>query len=139
MPLLTLRDAELAFGLHPLLDGASLTIGERERIGLIGRNGTGKSSLLRIIEGVAPPDDGTVWKAPALKLAAVAQEPSFEAGQSIFDAVASGVGEARQLLVDYHAAAHAGDLARLARLHESLDRSGGWALEHRPWPISLTA
>ena len=131
MPLVQLSQLSLAYGHVPLLEHADLVVEAGERIGLIGRNGTGKSSLLRIIEGAAPPDDGTVWKAPALKLAAVTQEPAFEAGQSIFDAVASGVGEARQLLVDYHAAAHAGDLARLARLHESLDRSGGWALEHR--------
>jgi ATP-binding cassette subfamily F protein uup len=102
-----------------------------ERIGLIGRNGSGKSSLLRIVEGLARPDDGTVWKAPGLALAAVAQEPAFEAGLSIFEAVAGGVGEARRLLVDYHAAAHAGDLARLEQLHEALDAAGAWALEHR--------
>ena len=60
MPLVTLRDAELAFGLHPLLDGAAITIGERERIGLIGRNGTGKSSLLRVLAGQQALDDGVI-------------------------------------------------------------------------------
>ncbi len=54
MPLLTLRNAELAFGLHPLLDRANFAIEERERVGLIGRNGTGKSSLLKVIAGLAP-------------------------------------------------------------------------------------
>ena len=131
MPLVQLSQVSLAYGHVPLLDHADLVVEPGERTGLIGRNGSGKSSLLRIIEGTARPDDGTVWKAPELKLAAVAQEPAFEAGQSIFEAVASGVGTARQLLVDYHAAAHAGDLARLQRLHEALDASGGWALEHR--------
>ena len=57
MPLLTLRNAELAYGLHPLLDRASFVIEERERVGLIGRNGTGKSSLLKVITGLAPLDD----------------------------------------------------------------------------------
>jgi len=74
MPLLTLRDAELAFGLHPLLDGASFTIGERERIGLIGRNGTGKSSLLRVLAGQQALDEGVIERdhfAPVL----VEQEP----------------------------------------------------------------
>ncbi len=131
MPLLQLSQVSLAYGHVPLLDHADLVVEAGERIGLIGRNGTGKSSLLRIIAGAARPDDGTVWKAPGLALAAVAQEPAFEPGLSIFEAVASGVGGARQLLVDYHAAAQAGDLERLQRLHESLDASGGWALEHR--------
>ena len=131
MPLVQLSQVSLAYGHVPLLDHADLVVEAGERIGLIGRNGTGKSSLLRILEGIARPDDGSVWKAPGLALAAVAQEPAFEPGQSIFEAVASGVGESRQLLVDYHAAAHAGDLGRLQRLHEALDASGGWALEHR--------
>jgi ATP-binding cassette subfamily F protein uup len=131
VPLVQLSQVSLAYGHVALLDRADLVVEAGERTGLIGRNGTGKSSLLRIIEGRARPDDGTVWSAPQLRLAAVEQEPAFEPGQSIFEAVAAGVGEARQLLVDYHAAAHAGDLARLARLHESLDASGGWALEHR--------
>jgi ATP-binding cassette subfamily F protein uup len=131
VPLLQLSGVCLAYGHVPLLDHADLVVEDGERIGLIGRNGTGKSSLLRIIEGVARPDDGTVWSAPGLALAAVDQEPAFEAGQTIFEAAASGMGPARRLLLDYHAAAHAGDLERMQRLHEALDASGGWALEHR--------
>ncbi|HSN21839.1 MAG TPA: ATP-binding cassette domain-containing protein, partial [Usitatibacter sp.] len=131
MPLLQLSAVSLAYGHVALLDRADLVVEPGERIGLIGRNGSGKSSLLRIIEGAARPDDGTVWSAPGLRIAAVHQEPEFVAGQTIFEAAASGLGEARQLLVDYHAAAHAGDLARMGRLHEALDASGGWALEHR--------
>ncbi len=131
MPLLQLSEVSLAYGHVALLDRADLVIEPGERIGLIGRNGTGKSSLLRIIEGAAPPDDGTVWSAPGLRLAAVPQEPAFDAGQSIFEATASGLGEARQRLVDYHAAAQAGDLERMQPLHEALDASGGWALEPR--------
>ena len=74
MALLTLRDAQLAYGLQPLLDDASLTIGERERIGLIGRNGTGKSSLLRVIAGEQPLDDGLVEKSD-FAVVLVEQEP----------------------------------------------------------------
>jgi ABC transport system ATP-binding/permease protein len=73
--LIALKDAELAFGLTPLLDRASLAIGDNERIGLIGRNGTGKSSLLGVLAGSIPLDDGEVQRKPGLRVAWVEQEP----------------------------------------------------------------
>jgi len=75
MPLLTLIDAELAFGLHPLLDRASLTVRAGDRIGLIGRNGTGKSSLLNAIAGRIDLDDGEIKKRDGVSIALVEQEP----------------------------------------------------------------
>ncbi|HZR70603.1 MAG TPA: ATP-binding cassette domain-containing protein [Burkholderiales bacterium] len=140
MPLFQLSRVSLAFGHVPLLDHADLVVEPGERIGLIGRNGTGKTSLLKIVAGEARPDDGEVWRAPALKLASVAQEPAFAPGQTVFEAVADGLGEGRALLVEYHAVTHAlavhgGDhdalMARLQKLQESLDASGGWNLQHR--------
>jgi ATP-binding cassette subfamily F protein uup len=131
MPLLQLSEISLAYGHVPLLDHADLVIEPGEHIGLIGRNGTGKTSLLKIIEGSARPDEGEHWRAPAIKLASVAQEPVFEAHLTVFEAVAEGVGEARQLLLDYHAAAHAGQMERLHSLHEALDAANAWAIEHR--------
>ena len=102
-----------------------------EHIGLIGRNGTGKSSLLRIIAGEARADDGTVFTQPGMKLATVAQEPSFAPGQTVFECVAEGVGALTRVLVDYHAAAHAGDMDRMHALQEKLEASNGWTVEHR--------
>jgi ABC transport system ATP-binding/permease protein len=131
VPLLQLSEVSLAYGHVPLLDHADLVVETGERIGLIGRNGTGKSSLLRLIEGPARPDDGQVRLAPGLKLASVPQEPEFEPGRSVFEAVAEGVGAGTKLLVDYHAAAHAGDLERMHALQEALEASNGWTLEHR--------
>ena len=75
MSLVTLRDAELAFGLHPLLDRAELVVADGERIGLIGRNGTGKSSLLGVIAGTVPLDDGEVRKRDGARVVHVEQEP----------------------------------------------------------------
>jgi ATP-binding cassette subfamily F protein uup len=137
MPVLTFDRLELAYGHHPLLDGASLVVEPGERIGLIGRNGTGKSSLLKIIAGVAQPDAGEVWRAPGLRLAYVPQEPQFQPGHSVFAAVAEGVGAAQRLLADYHAAAHAvaeGDtaaLAELERLSHELEAADAWRLNSR--------
>ena len=125
----------------PLLDHVDLVVEPGERTGLIGRNGSGKSSLLRIIEGTAAPDEGKVWRAPQLKVASVPQEPEFLPRQSVFEAVAEGLGQGTKLLLDYHAATHAladhshdGDAAlmeRLQHLQEALDASDGWSLQHR--------
>ena len=137
MPLLTFDRLELAYGHWPLLDGASLVVEPGERIGLIGRNGTGKSSLLKIIAGINQPDAGEVWRKPALKLAYVPQEPQFQPGHSVFEAVAEGVGEAQRLLADYHAAAHRvaeGDMEafeELERLSHELEVHDAWRLNSR--------
>ncbi len=142
MPLVQFSDVCLAYGHWPLLDHVDLVIEPGEHVGLIGRNGTGKSSLLRLLEGLAPPDDGTVWVAPGLALASVPQEPAFPAGLTVFEAVAEGLGAARQLLVDYHAAAHdlaspppgASEEALLAHMQhaqEALEAANGWTLQHR--------
>src|SRR2546427_8943310 len=145
MPLLQLSQLSLAYGHVPLLDRVDLVVEPSERIGLIGRNGSGKSSLVKIIEGLAAADEGKVWRAPQLKLASVSQEPAFRPGQSVFEAVAEGLGQATKLLVDYHAATHAlalhgGDghhaddaalMERMQHLQEALDASDGWSLQHR--------
>src|SRR6185503_15372089 len=90
-----------------------------------------KTSLLRVVERRAHADDGKVWVAPGSKIASVEQEPAFEPGQTVFEAVAAGVGEARSLMLDYHAAANAGEVERMHELHEALDRANAWAIEHR--------
>ncbi|MDY0057795.1 MAG: ATP-binding cassette domain-containing protein, partial [Methyloversatilis sp.] len=107
MPLITLDNACLAFGDLPLLDHTALVVEPGERLALIGRNGTGKSSLLKILAGDAALDDGTVWRQPGTKIAYVAQEPQFAAGARVFDAIAQGLGELSQLLIDYHDVAEA--------------------------------
>jgi len=88
MPLLTLLDAELAFGLHPLLDRAALAVRSGERIGLIGRNGTGKSSLLRIIAGGLPLDGGEIRRRDGLRVVLVEQEPLLPDAPSLRECLA---------------------------------------------------
>ena len=90
MPLVSLDRVSIAFGHLPLLDGVALQIEARERVSVIGRNGTGKSTLLQIISGDLPPDAGTVWRQPALRMARLEQDVPLSAHRSVFDVVAEG-------------------------------------------------
>jgi ATP-binding cassette subfamily F protein uup len=140
MPLLTLEKTSLAFGHHALLDQVDLQLDSGERIGLIGRNGGGKSSLLRVLAGEAQPDDGRVWYAPGLKLAYVAQEPELDANLTVFQEVSKGLGSVSQVLIQYHEASHLlGDsaddtdalLLRLEKLQAELEAQDGWRIQAR--------
>ncbi len=128
MALLTLTNAHLAFGHVPLLDGTDFALETGERVALIGRNGTGKSSLLKILAGQDKPDDGVLQVQSGVRRVYVAQEPVFKAGASVFDAVAEGVAEARVLRERYEAHAAGEDLDALQTRLEAL---GGWTWEQR--------
>jgi ATP-binding cassette subfamily F protein uup len=97
MAWITLTDAHLAYGHLPLLDGAALALDAGERLALIGRNGTGKSSLLKVLAGLEQPDAGLVQVQQGLNRFYVPQEPQFDADASVFDAVSEGVAEAKAL------------------------------------------
>ncbi|MDE2402169.1 MAG: ATP-binding cassette domain-containing protein [Burkholderiales bacterium] len=128
MALLTLNDACLAFGHVALLDHAAFSLETGERVGLIGRNGTGKSSLLKIIAGLEKPDDGAVQQQNGLRLAYVAQEPLFAEGINVFDAVSLGLGDIRELRDRFEAHAEGDDLDALMTQIEARD---GWNWEQR--------
>ena len=141
MPYLKLSDACLAYGHVPLLDHADFLLDPGERVALIGRNGTGKSSLLAALaagSGRGKLDDGEVWVQPGIRVGYVPQEPPFEAGDTVFEAVISGMGEASKLLAAYHEVSHqmaegAGDhealLSRMETLQHELESCGAWAYE----------
>jgi ATP-binding cassette subfamily F protein uup len=90
MPLVSLDDVSLAFGHRPLLDRVALQIEPRERVSVIGRNGTGKSTLLKILSGEIPPDAGTVWRQPSLRTARLEQDVPLSADRPVFEIVAEG-------------------------------------------------
>ncbi len=140
MPYITLDNASLAYGHHALLDHASFQLDAGERVGLIGRNGAGKSSLLKVIAGTSKLDDGTVWRDPGARIVYVPQEPELDATHTVFEAVSEGLGNLQQIIVDYHQVTHDMGLpdadiealmARMQALQHDLDAQNGWAAQSR--------
>jgi len=126
MALITLLDAQLAFGHVALLDHADFSLENTERVGLIGRNGAGKSSMLKILGGLDKPDDGTVQVQNNIRIAYVAQEPQLDANATISVAVSEGLARIRALIDEYSLGY--GDLDAMQSEIESLD---GWNWEQR--------
>ncbi|MEJ2793190.1 ATP-binding cassette domain-containing protein [Iodobacter sp. LRB] len=134
MPILIVENAHLAYGHVPLLDGASFILDAGERVGLIGRNGAGKSSLLKTVAGVNKLDDGVIRLETGAKMAFVSQEPVFDMEHTVYEAVAEGLGAVRQTLIDYHAALQTLDdseesLTHLMDLQHDLEAQDGWRLD----------
>ncbi|WP_313085051.1 ATP-binding cassette domain-containing protein [Pulveribacter sp.] len=128
MALLTLTDAQLAFGHVALLDHADFALESGERVGLIGRNGAGKSSLLKILGGLAQADDGVLHVQQGLRVTYVAQEPDLAPDATVFEAASQGLAEAVALREQYLTAAPGVDLDALQSRIESLD---AWNWEQR--------
>ena len=128
MALLSLSNAHLAFGHVPLLDGAVVSIEPAERVALIGRNGAGKSSLLKILAGLEKLDDGLLQIQTGLRRVYVPQEPLFDAGVTVFDAVSVGVAEARALRERFEKHDPHDDLDAIMSRLEQLD---AWTWEQR--------
>src|SRR6185312_15143337 len=90
LPLVVLDRISIAYGHLPLLDGASLQIDARERVAVVGRNGAGKSTLMQIVSGETPPDSGSVWREPAVRIARLAQDVPLSTHRTVFDVVSEG-------------------------------------------------
>ncbi len=136
MALLTLRNITLAFGGPPLLDGITLQIEQGERLCLMGRNGSGKSTLLKLVGGEFPPDGGDIVRQQGLRVALVSQEVPQGLSGTVFDVVAGGMGNAAELLAEYHRISHllaTGEdgeelLKRLEITQKLLEDCDGWSL-----------
>jgi len=147
MPLLSLRSLTLSYGHHPLLEGVNCDLERGERVCLIGRNGTGKSTLLRILAGEVQPDGGEFWLKEGATIARLTQEVPEGMRGSVFDLVAGGLGEQGALVREYHDLSHQLDgsgegaaggtvsgedlLERLSRVQQRLEATGGWEIEQR--------
>lgn len=140
MPYISLTNACLAFGHVALLDHVDFQLDEGERVGLIGRNGGGKSSMLKALAGAAVLDDGQVWRAPAVRVCYVSQEPQLKGEATVFDEVARGLGDLYETISQYHHLSHQmaevdADfdilLPQMEVLQGKLEAQNGWAVQSR--------
>src|SRR5215468_863372 len=137
MPLLRLDDVSLAYGHLPLLAHVDFQIESRERVCLVGRNGAGKTTLLRVIGGTALPDGGEVWRQDGLRIGHLEQEVPADTDQTVFEVVATGLGELGALLAEYHhltsqaGAAERLSLKRISELHARIDALDGWNINQK--------
>jgi len=135
MTVLRLNQLSLAYGAMPLLDGVSAQLARGERVCLIGRNGSGKSSLLRVIKGEIQADSGDIWKATGLVIGELPQELPEASERTVFEQVALGLAENGRLLAEYqHLSQHIktdDDLVRLSRIQHQLEANDGWQLQQR--------
>lgn len=133
MPLLTLDNASFHYGQKFLLDQASLTLERGEKIGVLGRNGEGKTTLLKVIAGDIHLDSGERWQRPGIRISTLPQELPEADDKLVYDVVASGLAEAGELIARYHALARQQnpDLAALERVQHRLEAVDGWNLQQR--------
>ena len=136
MSLLRFEQTHLAFGTHVLLDNVNLNLAEGDRIGLLGRNGAGKSSLLSLIANRQQPDGGQIWRTSNLRVAELSQELPAASEQTIFDWVASGLSQAGELLQQYHHLIsepldNDEALDRLQKVQTALEAVDGWRLQQQ--------
>jgi len=136
MPLIRLNNVSIAYGTHALLKDANFQLDPGERVGLLGRNGEGKSTLMKIIAGNVHADGGEVWREPELKLAWLEQSPELKDGATIYDAVASGLGDLGQWISQYHHLLETMDggeesLKKLGDLQHKLEAHNGWHFQQR--------
>jgi ABC transport system ATP-binding/permease protein len=137
MSLVRLENLSLSYGYLPLLADVDLQIESGERVCLVGRNGAGKTTLLRVITGDAMHDKGEVWRQDTLRVAHLEQEVPPATDQTIFEVVASGLGQVGKLILEYHQAtqqvctAERPSLKRLANLHAQIESLSGWNINQK--------
>ncbi|MGD0961019.1 MAG: ATP-binding cassette domain-containing protein, partial [Methylomonas sp.] len=136
MPLIRLTNVSIAYGVHALLDNAAFQLDPGERVGLLGRNGEGKSTLMKIIAGQVLADHGEIWRQPELRTAWLEQAPTLNPEENIYQAVAGGLGNLGQLLVEYHdmsARLDGSESAMLALgdVQHKLEALNGWQFQQR--------
>ena len=138
MALVNLQEVRIAFGGPELLDGVTLQIEQGERVCLVGRNGAGKSTIMKIMSGELTPDSGEVIRAGGARVASLEQEVPQDLAGTVFDVVSEGLGDIVGLLSEYRSLVHniamgndTGIMADLERVQHLIESSGGWQIQQR--------
>lgn len=139
MAIITCNRLSIGFGDHLVLDRAELNVEKGERLCISGRNGTGKSTLLRLLAGDLEPDDGMIWREPGLKISTLNQSLPSSSTLTVFDAVSQAFQDLGDLLSEYHhllselnnGASDRQALDRMERIQQQIDHADGWALDHK--------
>jgi ATP-binding cassette subfamily F protein uup len=136
MALIKLTDVSIAFGVHPVLDHAEFQLDPGERVGLIGRNGEGKSTLMKVVSGLVNIDSGDVWRQPGLRIAMLEQEPVLPDNATIYQATADALGDVGRLITEYHKVlaeieTDPAALDKLGKLQHDLESLDGWSMQQR--------
>ena len=131
MPLLKLDKVSLHYGTHVLLDGVDFSVRRGDRIGLLGRNGEGKTTLLKVIKGEIIPESGERWLRQGIKISYLDQALPQADDQDVYDLVSHGLAGVGDLLAQYHHAILDGDMQALERVQQELEAKDGWRLQQR--------
>lgn len=136
MPLIFLNNVSIAYGVHDLLSNTSFQLNPGEKVGLVGRNGEGKSTLMQIIAGTVHADNGEVWRQPGLKIGCLEQSPNLDSEATVYDVVASGLGELGNWITQYHHLLETMDdkkdsLKQLGVIQHKLESNNWWHFSQR--------
>lgn len=138
MAVLSLQDIRVSFGEPPLLDGVSLQLEAGERVGILGRNGTGKSTLMKVVQGAVHPDAGQVVRAKGTRTSLLPQDIPLSLPGTVLQRVTQGLGKLGETLAAYHTVSaqvsQKSDpklLRQLERLQQAVDSTGGWLVHQR--------
>ncbi len=131
MPLLRLDNFSLHFGSRDILNSVNFTLRKGDRIGLLGRNGEGKTTFLKVIANQIQGDSGERWQRPGTVISWLDQSLPTADNQSVYEIVASGLAEVGELINAYHRAINDGDIAAMGRVQQQLEDNDGWQLQQK--------
>ena len=135
MPLLRFEKVSLAYGDQPLLEHAEFQIRRGERVCLLGRNGAGKSTMMKLVAGSIMPDDGSIWRKPGLKVGVLNQDLPDQDDKKVYDVVASGLEAVGELISRFHSLSMSissdADMKALEKVQQQLEAADGWSLSQK--------
>ncbi|WOG30324.1 ATP-binding cassette domain-containing protein [Endozoicomonas sp. 8E] len=135
MPLLRFDNINLAYGDHPLMDGAEFQIRKGERVCLLGRNGAGKSTMMKLVSGKIDADDGSIWRKPGMRIGVLNQDLPEQDEKKVYDVVASGLEEVGDWISQFHQLSQNiqsdEDIKALEKVQQKLEAADGWSLQQK--------